>query len=102
MGTPLSSYGPPKLVESRGIEGFPPRTPQTLGQRKPQNRAPFLTDLGGKSIGKEPRRVHAYIPQQIIERKDSKSLREKCQEKAPKFTKNGKPGRTQTSLEEPR
>jgi hypothetical protein len=24
MGTPQPSYGPPKLVESRGIEGFPP------------------------------------------------------------------------------
>jgi hypothetical protein len=58
--------------------------------------------LGGESKGKEPRRVHAYIPQKIVERKASKSLREKYQEKAPKFTKKGKPGRTQTSLEEPR
>jgi hypothetical protein len=62
MGTPYTSYGPPKLVESRGIEVFPPRTHQTLGQRKPQNRAPILTDLGGESKGKEPRRLHAYIP----------------------------------------
>jgi hypothetical protein len=54
MVTPLPSYGPPKLVESRGIEGFPLRTPLTLGQRKPQIRAPLLTDLGGKSKGKEP------------------------------------------------
>jgi hypothetical protein len=43
--------------------------------------------LGGESKGKEPRRVHAYIPQQIIERKASKLLREKHQEKTPKFTK---------------
>jgi hypothetical protein len=43
--------------------------------------------LGGESNGKEPRSVHAYIPQQIVERKASKSLREKTQEKAPKFTK---------------
>jgi hypothetical protein len=40
-------YGPPKLVKSKGIDGFPPITHQTLGQRKPQNWAPFLTDLGG-------------------------------------------------------
>jgi hypothetical protein len=33
-------------------------------------------DLGGESKRKEPRRVHAYIPQQIVERKASKSLRE--------------------------
>jgi hypothetical protein len=86
MGTPLPSYGPPNLVESRGIKGFPPRTPQTLRQRKPQNRAPFLTDLGGESKGKEPRMVHAY-PQHIPKRKASKTLQEKCQEKAPKITK---------------
>jgi hypothetical protein len=54
MGTPLPSYDPSKLVESRGIEGFLPRTSQTLGQRKPQNRAPFLTGLGEESKGKQP------------------------------------------------
>jgi hypothetical protein len=52
MFTPYPSYGPPKLVESRVIEGFPPRIPQTLEQQKPQNRAPFLYDLGGESKGK--------------------------------------------------
>jgi hypothetical protein len=31
-------------------------------------KSPFLTDLGGESKGKEPRRVHAYIPQQILKR----------------------------------
>jgi hypothetical protein len=44
-------------------------------------------NLGGESNGKEPRRVHAYIPQQIVDRKASKSLQEKHQEKAPKITK---------------
>jgi hypothetical protein len=39
--------------------------------------------LGGESKGKEPRRVHAYIPQQIFKKTTSKSL----QEKAPKITK---------------
>jgi hypothetical protein len=43
--------------------------------------------LGGESKGKEPRRVHAYIPQQIPKRTASKSLQEKRQEKAPKITK---------------
>jgi hypothetical protein len=43
--------------------------------------------LGGESKGKEPRRVHAYIPQQIPKRKASKSLQENRQEKAPKITK---------------
>jgi hypothetical protein len=43
--------------------------------------------LGGESKGKEPRRVHAFIPQQIVERKASKSLQEKQEEKALKITK---------------
>jgi polyribonucleotide nucleotidyltransferase len=47
----------------------------------------LLTDLGGESKGKEPQRVHAYIPHQILKRKASKSLRENRQEKAPKITK---------------
>jgi hypothetical protein len=44
-------------------------------------------DLGGESNGKEPRRVHAYIPHQIPKRKASKLLQENRQEKAPKITK---------------
>jgi hypothetical protein len=87
MGTPYPSYGPPKLVESRGIEEIPPRTTLTLEHRKPQNRAPLLTDLGRESKGKEPRRVHAYIPHQIPKGKASKSPQENHQEKAPKITK---------------
>jgi hypothetical protein len=83
----MPSYGPPKLVESRGIGGFPPRAPQTLEQRKPQNRAPFPKDLGGESKGKEPRRVQAYIPQQISKRTPrnlSKNIAKKRLRKSPK------------------
>jgi hypothetical protein len=79
MGTPWPSYGPPKLAESRGIEGFPPRTPLTLGQRKPQNWAPLLTNLGGESKGKEPWRVHVYTP--------TKSQREMSKNRLKKITK---------------
>jgi hypothetical protein len=43
--------------------------------------------LGGDSKGKEPRRVHAYIPHQISKRKASKLLQENFQEKAPKIIK---------------
>jgi hypothetical protein len=43
--------------------------------------------LGGESKGKEPRRVHAYIPQQILKKTASKSLQENYQEKALKITK---------------
>jgi hypothetical protein len=58
--------------------------PRTL---KTPNRAPLLMDLGGDSKGKEPRRVHAYIPHQIPKRKVLKSLQENCHERAPKMTK---------------
>jgi hypothetical protein len=44
-------------------------------------------DLGGESMGKEPRRAHAYIPYQILKRKASKSLQENRQEKASKIVK---------------
>jgi hypothetical protein len=43
--------------------------------------------LGGESKEKESRRVHAYIPQQILKKTASKSLQEKRQEKAPKSPK---------------
>jgi hypothetical protein len=58
--------------------------------------------LGGESKGKEPRRVHAYIPQQIPKRKAPKSLQEKTPRKGSEIHQKGKPRRTQTSLEEPR
>jgi hypothetical protein len=47
----------------------------------------LLTDLGGESKGKEPRRAHAYIPHQIPKKKASKSFQENLQEKAQKITK---------------
>jgi hypothetical protein len=43
-------------------------------------------DLGGESKGKEPRRVHTYIPHQIPKRKVSKTLQKIHQERAPKIT----------------
>jgi hypothetical protein len=41
----------------------------------------LLTDLGGESKGKEPRRVHAYIP--------TKSQRERPQNLYKKIAKKG-------------
>jgi hypothetical protein len=43
-------------------------------------------DLGGESKGKEPRRIHTYIPHQIPKRKVLKTLQEIHQERAPKIT----------------
>jgi hypothetical protein len=42
--------------------------------------------LGGESKGKEPRRVHTYIPHKIPKRKVLKTLQEIHQERAPKIT----------------
>jgi oligoribonuclease (3'-5' exoribonuclease) len=46
--------------------------------------------LGGESKGKEPRRVHTYIPHQIPKRKVPKTLQEIHQEWAPKITSKNK------------
>jgi hypothetical protein len=43
--------------------------------------------LGGESKGKEPQKIHVYIPHQIPKRKVSKPPQENHQEKAPKITK---------------
>jgi hypothetical protein len=90
MGTPKPRFGPPKLAKSRGIEEIPPRMPLTLEPRKPQNRDPLLTHLGGESKGKQPQRVQAYILHQIPKIKASKSLQENHQERALKITKKDK------------
>jgi hypothetical protein len=92
MGTPLTRFDPPKLAKSRGIEEIPIRTPLTLETRKPQNRAPLLTDLGGESKRKEPRMVHTYIPHQIPNNEASKSLQENRQERAPRIIQKDKRG----------
>jgi hypothetical protein len=86
MRSPFPSLLQPKLVQKGVIEEIPPRTPQTLELGKPQNRAPLLTDLGGESQPKEPRRVPTNFPHQIPKRKVPKTTQEKHQERAPKIT----------------
>jgi hypothetical protein len=46
--------------------------------------------MGGASKGKEPRRVQAYIPHQILKRKALNPAQENNQERAPKITKKEK------------
>jgi hypothetical protein len=46
--------------------------------------------LGGESQGKEPQRVHAYIPHKIPKRKVSKPPQENRQEKASKIKRKRK------------
>jgi hypothetical protein len=86
MRSPLPSLIPPKPVKSRGIKEIPPRTPLTLEHQKPQNRAPYLTDLGEESNAQERRRVPTNFPHKIPKSKVSKTHQENHQERAPKIT----------------
>jgi hypothetical protein len=97
MRSPEPSLIPPKLIQKGGIEEIPPRTPLTLELEKPQNRAPLLTDLGGESQPKEPRRVPTNFPHQIPKRKVPKTTQRKHQERAPEITtKNNREQHIQT------
>jgi hypothetical protein len=73
-------------VQRGGIEEIPPRTPLTLELGKPQNRTPLLTDLGGESQPKEPRRDPTNFPHKIPKKKVSETTQEKHKERAPKIT----------------
>jgi hypothetical protein len=86
MGYPWLEARSPKPTQSRRIERQPSRAPPTLGLGKPQNRAPLLTDLGGESQPKEPRRVPTNLPHQIPRRKVPKTTQRNHQERAPKIT----------------
>jgi hypothetical protein len=90
IGTPhgesIAKFNPTKTCPKRRMKEIPPRTPLTLELGKPQNRAPLLTDLGGESQPKEPRRVPTNFPHQIPKRKVPKTTQEKHQERAPKIT----------------
>jgi hypothetical protein len=57
--------------------------------------------LGGESSVKDPRRVHAYIPQQILKKTVSKSLQEKMPRKGSENHQKERTGTTHPSLEQP-
>jgi hypothetical protein len=65
-------------------------TLNTRRLRKISSKHLTLTDLGGGSKGKEPRRVHTYIPHQILKSKIPKTHQENHQERAPKITTKNK------------
>jgi hypothetical protein len=61
----------------------------------------LLTDLGGESKGNEPQRAQAYIPPSNPHEKGLEISPRKMPRKGSENHQKGKPGRTQTSLEEP-
>jgi hypothetical protein len=97
LGTPheesIASLIPPKLVQKGGIKEIPPRALPTQELKKPQNRAPLLTDLGGESQPKEPRRVPTNSPHQIPKRKVPKTTQRNHQKRAPKITTKNNRGK---------
>jgi hypothetical protein len=58
--------------------------------------------LGGESKGKELRRVHAYIPQQILKKNGLEISPRKMSRKGSKNHQKERTGTTHPSLEEPR
>jgi hypothetical protein len=97
VGYPWQEARSPKPTQSRGIESQPSRAHPTLELKKPQNRAPLLTDLGGESQPKESRRVTTNFPHQIPKRNVPKTTQRNQQERAPKITiKNNRGKHIQT------
>jgi hypothetical protein len=97
MMSPYPSLIPPKLVQKGAIKEIPPRALPTQELKKPRNRAPLLTNLGGESQPKEPRRVPTNFPHQIPKRKVPKITQRNHQERSPKITtKNNREKHIQT------
>jgi hypothetical protein len=93
MRSSSPSLIPPKLVQKGGIKEIPPRALPTQELKKPQNRVPLLTDFGGESQPKEPRRVPTNFPHQILKRKVPKTTQRNNQERAPKITTKNNRGK---------
>jgi hypothetical protein len=97
LGTPheesITKFNPTKTRPKRTNQGNPARALPTQELKKPQNRAPLLTDLGGESQPKEPRRVPTNFPHRIPKRKVPKTTRRNHQERAPKITTKNNRGK---------
>jgi hypothetical protein len=96
---PIAKFNSTQLVQKRGIEEIPPRTPLTLELGKPQNRASLLKDLGGESQPKEPRRK---FPPSNPQEKGLKNNPRKTPRKGSENHHQEQPGATQQGHEEPR
>jgi hypothetical protein len=97
LGTPheesIAKFNPTKTRSKRRNQGNPPRALPTQELKKLQNRAPLLTDLGGESQPKEPRRVPTSFPHQIPKRKVPKTTQRNHKKRAPKITTKNNRGK---------
>jgi hypothetical protein len=101
IGTPheesIAKFNPTKTFPNKRNRRNTPKAPLTPEHPKPQNRAHLLTDLGGESQTKEPRRVPTNFPHQIPKSKVPKTTQRNHQERAPKIiTKNNREQHIQT------
>jgi hypothetical protein len=94
MRSPYPSLIPPKLAQKGGIKEIPPRPLPTQELKKPQNRAPLLTDLGGES---QPKFPPSNPQEKGPENNPMKSPREGSENHHQE-----QPGKTHPNLEEPR
>jgi hypothetical protein len=94
----IAKFNPTKTRPKRRIKEIPPRALPTQELKKPQNRAPLLTDLGGESQPKEPRRFPTNFPHQIPKRKVPKTTQRNHKERAPKITTKNNRGKNIQTL----
>jgi hypothetical protein len=90
LGTPheesIAKFNPTKTCPKRRNRRNPAKNTSNPRTRKTPKRAPLLTDLGGESQPREPRRVLTNFPHQIPNRKVLKTTQRNHQERAPKIT----------------
>jgi hypothetical protein len=101
LGTPheesIAKFNPTKTCPKRRNRRNPTKDTTNPRTRKNPKSAPLLTDLGGESQPKEPRRVPTNFPHQIPKRKVPKTTQRNHQERAPKITtKNNQEEHIQT------
>jgi hypothetical protein len=101
LGTPheesIAKFNPTKTLPKRRNRRNPAKNTSNPRTRKNPNRAPLLTELGGESQPKEPRRVPTNFSHQIPKRKVPKTTQRDHQERAPIITtKNNREQHIQT------
>jgi hypothetical protein len=82
----IAKFNPTKTRPKRRNQGNPTKSTSNQELKTPQNRAPLLTNLGGESQPKEPRKVPTNFPHQIPKRKVPKTTQRNHRERAPKIT----------------
>jgi hypothetical protein len=81
---------------------IPPRVLPTQELKKPQNRAPLLTDLGGGTIAKRTTKGSHKFPPSNPQEKGPENNPKKSAREGSENHHQEQPGKTHPNLEEPR